>query len=139
MSAREKLIAKIEAQGAPSSDNEVVVSLEDFFNGNEDPGSIGCNLGDEQPPIAEFYGVLKAIRSRQDVQDVLVRIYEYDDPSSWPYTDTVYIITSASTDQVESWVESLKPSEIYPEWMYGKPAAAPEPKAGMTPHSVWWD
>jgi hypothetical protein len=139
MGDREKLIAKIEAQGAPSSDNEVVVSLEDFFSGNEDLGSIGCNLGEEQPPISEFYRLLKAIRSKPEVQDVLVRIYEYDEPSSWPYTDTVYIITSAPTDQVEQWVAPLKPDAIYPEWMYGKPAAAPEPKAGMTPHSVWWD
>lgn len=42
----------------------------------------GSNLGDERPSIAEFYQVLKTIRSRSDVQDVLARIYGYDDPES---------------------------------------------------------
>lgn len=139
MGDRENLIAKIETQLSSVSDSEVVVSLEDFFTGNDDMGSIGCNLGDEQPAISEFYRVLKAIRSRPEVQDVIVRIYDYDDPSSWPYTDTVYILTSARTETVEEWVAPLKPDEIHPEWMYGKPAAAPEPKSGMTAYSVWWD
>ena len=70
---------------------------------------------------------------------MLVRIYDYDDPESWPYTDTVYVITSAATEQVEEWVMALKPDEIYSEWMYGKPAAAPEPMHGMVPYSLWWD
>jgi len=139
MGDRENLIAKIEAQRSLVSDSEVVVSLEDFFIGNDDLGSIGCNLGGEQPAISEFYRVLKVIRSKPEVQDVIVRIYEYDDASSWPYTDTVYIITCAPTEKVEEWVAPLKPDEIYPEWMYGKPATAPEPKSGMTSYSVWWD
>ncbi len=139
MGDRESLIAKIEAQRSSASDGEVIVSLEDFFTGNDDVGSIGCNLGGEQPAISEFYRVLKVIRSKPEVQDVLVRICEYDDPPSWPYTDTVHIITSAQIEKVEEWVVPLKPDEIYPEWMYGKPAAAPEPKSGMKSYSVWWD
>jgi hypothetical protein len=91
---------------------------------HEDLGSIGSNLGDKQPPISEFYGVLKAIRSKPEVQDVLVRIYAYDDPSSWPYTDAVYIIPSVPPKKVEEWVTPLKPDEVYQEWMYGKPSAA---------------
>lgn len=139
MGDRENLIATIEAQRASVSEGEVVVSLDDFFTGNDDLGSIGCNLGDEQPAISEFYRVLKVVRSKSEVQDVLVRIYQYDDPLSWPYTDTVYIITSAPAKKVEEWVAPLKPDEIYPQWMYGKPAAAPEPESGMTAYSVWWD
>jgi hypothetical protein len=73
------------------------------------------------------------------VQDVLVRIYDYDDPTSWPYTDTVYIISSAPLEDVKKWVSSLLPDEVYAQWMYGKPPAAPEVKLGMTPYSVWWD
>jgi hypothetical protein len=54
------------------------------------------------------------------MQDVLVRMCDYDGPSSWPYTDTVYNVTSATNDEVEEWVAPLKSSEIYHEWMYGK-------------------
>ena len=139
MTDREKLIAKIETQSSPDGVQEIVVSLEDFFTGNSDLGSIGCNLGPKQPPIAEFYRVLRDIRSKPNVQDVLVRIYDYKDPSSWPYTDTVYIISSASPDEVKQWVEPLLPDEVYGEWMYGKPSAAPDVKSGMVPYSVWWD
>lgn len=139
MGSREALIAKIEAQGAQSTDTEIAVSLEDFFQGNDDLGSIGCNLGDEQPPISQFFRILTKIRSKSEVQDVLVRIYEYDDPDSWPYADTVYIITSASLEQVKQWIYELQPGEVNPGWMYGRPAAAPKVLAGMTPYSVWWD
>ena len=139
MTDRDKLIAKIKAQTHPSELREIVVSLDDFFTGNSDPGSIGVNLGPDQRAIAEFHRVLRDIREKQNVQDVLVRIYEYDDPASWPYTDTVYIITSAPLTTVQEWVKPLLPDEVYAEWMYGKPPAAPEVQSGMTPYSVWWD
>ncbi len=139
MTNPERLIAKVEAQGAPTSDHEVVVSLEDFFDGNDDPGSIGANLGDKHPSIAEFYRILKDIRSKSEVQDVLVRVCEYDDPDAWAYTDAAYIISSATTDQIREWVSALIPDEVVDEWMYGKPDAAPEVQAGMTAYSLWWD
>jgi hypothetical protein len=134
---REQLVAKIAAQGVPPG--EAVVSLDDFFVGNDDRGSIGCNLGDQQPAISTFYDTLRAIRSKPEVQDVLVRIYEYDSPDAWPYTDTVYIITSATLEDVQRWVAPLKPDEVYAEWMYGAPPKAPSLRAGMIPYSVWWD
>jgi hypothetical protein len=139
MTDREKLIAKIMRQNPEGELREIVVSLEDFFTGNDDRGSIGPNLGEKQLPIAEFYRRLREIRSKPNVQDVLVRIYEYDDPTSWPYTDTVYIISSAPLEEVKKWVSPLLPDEVNSEWMYGKPPAAPEVKSGMIPYSVWWD
>jgi hypothetical protein len=84
-------------------------------------------------------GEQREIRAKREVQDVLVRIYDYDDPTSWPYTDTVYIISSAPLAKIEQWVSPLLPDEVHAEWMYGTPPAAPEVRAGMTPYSVWWD
>jgi hypothetical protein len=139
MTGRKKLIAKIVAQNPPGEVREIVVSLEDFFTGNDDRGSIGCNLGEKQPPIAEFHRRLREIRSKPNVQDVLVRIDDYDDPTSWPYSDTLYIITSAPLEEVKKWVSPLLPDEVHAKWIYGKPPAAPEVKPGMIPYSVWWD
>jgi hypothetical protein len=48
-----------------------------------------------------FYEVLRGIRTKPDVQNVLVRVCEYGDPNSWPYTDTVYILTSAQLSEVQ--------------------------------------
>lgn len=137
MTNRERLLAKITAQNAPPG--EIVVSLEDFFAGNNDPGSIGCNLGKNQPAISTFYQVLREIRAKPQVQDVLVRICEFDDPTSWPFTDTVYVLSSAPLDPVRLWMAPLKPDEVYAEWMYGAPPKAPRLAEGMTPYSAWWD
>jgi hypothetical protein len=137
MTARERLIAKIESQKARPGD--AVVSLDDFFVGNSDRGSIGCNLGKDQPALSVFYDTLRAIRAMREVQDVLVRICEYDAPDAWPYSDTVYILTSAALEDVQQWLAPLKPDEVYAGWMYGAPPKAPQLGAGMTPYSVWWD
>ena len=46
METRTKLIMKIKQQGDPNDPKEPdpIVSLEDFFEGNRDIGSIGCNI-----------------------------------------------------------------------------------------------
>jgi hypothetical protein len=157
--ARASLIAKIKAQpeypsiipkvgtaeefaAAMSEPQEPspVASLEDFFEGNRDEGSIGCNLS-EHPGIERFYEVLKEIRARDDVQDVLIEISqveeEFDD--MWPFSETVYIMTSADASEVKEWMEPLGPSEIFEGWGYGKPSAAPELKWGMVVRGAWWD
>lgn len=68
MDARTNLIAKIKAQGLPSADRPLpIVSLEDFFTGNNEYGSIGCNLADHPGPQL-FFKVLKEIRARSTVQ-----------------------------------------------------------------------
>jgi hypothetical protein len=81
---RERLLKKI-AQLGPV--RYPVVPLEDFFEGNSAPGSIGCNLRkSENPGIAGFFQALKEIRDRPDVQDVLVEIYEMpEDVTTWPF------------------------------------------------------
>ena len=137
MTERERLVEKIASQKLRPGD--IVVSLEDFFVGNNDRGSIGCNLGKKQPEISEFYNSLREIRSKPGVQDVLVRICEYDNPSAWPYTDTVYIITSTMFEEVQQWVAPLKPDEVYAGWMYGAPPKSPPLAPGMKAYSVWWD
>jgi hypothetical protein len=134
---RQRLVSKIASQNVRPG--EAVVSLEDFFVGNDDRGSIGCNLGKDQPAISVFYDTLRAIRANPEVQDVLVRIYEYDAANAWPYSDTIYILTSAALEDVQRWVASLKPDEVYAEWMYGAPPMAPQLGAGIIPYSVWWD
>ena len=135
--ARKRLIVEIDAQ--KPDEGEVAVPLDLFFEGNDDPGSIGCNLGDEQPAIQEFYRVLSSLRQKPEVQDVLVRIFAVDDDSTWPYADTVYVISSLSQGEIEDALAPLKFDEVVAEWMYGKPVASPDPKPGFIPYSVWWD
>src|SRR5687768_394930 len=76
-----------------------VVSIEQFFNGNEDTYSIAANL-EPHPPLSFFRATLEKIRQREDVADVLVEIYDIEEAEfsndSWPYSERVYVITSTS-------------------------------------------
>lgn len=136
--ARRRLIDEVSAQQRAGL-SEIAVPLDLFFDGNDDLGSIGCNLGNEQPAIAEFHQTLAALRRRPEVQDIMVRICAVDDDESWPFADTVYVISSLSQDDIERALANLRFDEVVAKWMYGRPPVAPEPKPGFTPYSVWWD
>jgi hypothetical protein len=116
------------------------MSLEDFFTGNNDFGSIGCNLADHPGPQS-FFRTLKEIRDRPTVQDVLVEINEVmeEDPQTWPFSDRVYILTSASREDVKDWVAKLEPDEVELGWNNDLPANAPVLQKGMKAYAVWWD
>jgi hypothetical protein len=135
---RAALIDRILALRAPA-DTMPVVSVEAFFDGNDDPGSIGCNLP-EHPGAQRFYSILSAIRARSDVQDVLVGIYEIvEDETCWPFADTIYILTRAQASAVQEWLAELQPDEVTKGFPYGSPPGAPPLAPGMTPIRAWWD
>src|SRR5207247_1928777 len=121
LAKRNKLIAKIVAQYDAGAGAEVlpVVSLEDFFDGNWDEHSLAPNMvGYGRPPLRECYDILREIRGRPEVQDVLVAIHESpdaDDPEDfeiWPDSDTVYVLTSATRENVAQWAGRLKPDDV---------------------------
>jgi len=116
-----------------------VVSLEAFFDGNDDLGSIGCNLPDH-PGVQRFNEILAAIRSRPEVQDVLVGIYEIvEDDTTWPFAETVYVLTTASSSTVQEWTAELEPDEVTAGFLDAEPPGTPPLRPGMTPVRVWWD
>src|SRR5438128_350946 len=57
-----------------------LLSLEEFFEGNDDYSSIGCNLYPDQPAPSEFYSIFRSIRERPDVADVLVEVNQHEVP-----------------------------------------------------------
>lgn len=136
MSKKDRLVHKIFSTGYPA--NEIVVSLEDFFNGNNDRASIGPNIHIDQPSPQEFYQKLSELKRSLKVEDVLIRIQDVEE-LDWPFSDTVYIITKFSKEELFKELIELKPDEIYEEWMYGKPINAPEIKKGYSIFSIWWD
>ena len=98
---REARVALVREASRDAPDHVIpAVTLEAFFNGNRDPASIGCNL-DPHPRISRFREVLLEIRQRSGVQDVLVGVHNVSDPDSWPFSETVYVLTSAAGSEVE--------------------------------------
>jgi hypothetical protein len=137
---RRELIRKVQAQGLPSSEAPLpVVSLEDFFLGNSDCGSIGCNLSNNPGPQV-FFKSLKAVRDDDSVQEILVEVNEIvEDAQTWPFADRVYLLSSAAIDQVRSWLMPLRPDEVSEGWANGIPPAAPALKPGVKVYAAWWD
>lgn len=143
MDNRAKLLTKIFEQGFRTPDwrheqPPPVVTLEEFFEGNPDPYSIAVNLADH-PGLLFFYERLKAIRAREDVQDVFVNIYDLSDiifnrEGGWPYSENTHILTSAPEEAVQRWAEELLSDGAGEGWPYGESSIVPVPKPGFK----WW-
>ncbi len=89
----QRLNQEIERLGG--ADAYPVVSVDLFFEGNNDPASIGPNL-DPHPGIRTFERVLEEIRRRPEVSDVVVQIDEVIE-GEWPYASAVYVTTHGHT------------------------------------------
>lgn len=140
MSSRDRLVALITANGADSDKKSPIpfVSLEQFFEGNDDLGSIGPSLpGDVMP--SEFFSAFSHVRARPDVADVYVEILEHDDPQRWPYCDTIWVVTSATPQDVRLWLPArLPPTGIMYGFSCSRPEASKIPR-GMRALGLYYD
>lgn len=145
MGKREELIHKI-IPLLESGDILPLVSLEDFFEGNEDRYSIATNLGDtKHPGIPAIHKVLESIRARSDVQDVLLEVQDCpfpdqaQDSDEWPTSNTFFILTAASLDVVKDLVRPLHTDLVHEGWNVQGRVKTPSLDQGMRPVRVWWD
>ena len=68
------------------------VAVAEFFDGNDDLGSMGCNLH-PRPGIDVLRGVLTGLLGRPDVQAVHAQISELDPGEEcWPFADRVLVV-----------------------------------------------
>jgi hypothetical protein len=145
---RQELIERIQALG---EDANPVVPLDLFFEGNEEEASFAPNLW-PHPGIPKVYSVLRSIRERDDVDDVVVQIDEVLPDPDWPYASAVYVLTSATAEQVHEWASAIEPdepgaadSENYGWLEYGgrdrstAPPGAPPIPDGCRPVILFWD
>lgn len=87
-----------------------LVTLEEFFDGNDDPGSIGYNLSADNVP-EQLYAVARDILGRPEVHAVLVEVKDWENEPGWPSADTLHVITTADPDTLQSWF----PDELAPD------------------------
>lgn len=139
MTPLDRITERVNRLGHPDEPDtpRPLLTVDEFFDGNAEVGSIGCNL-DSAPTPDEFHALFRTIAQRQDVLDIRVQITAFDVPE-WPFSDTVYIMTSAAPDEVATWFpEHLKPDET---WMgFGDQSferyQIPD---GVQPVACWWD
>jgi hypothetical protein len=115
-----------------------VVSVERFFDGNDDLGSIGCNLM-EHPGIDAFRDALTGLLRRSDVQAVYAQISELDPGDGcWPFTDTIFVVGTISPDELRGILSSLEPDEVGSGEQFGIPALIQQ-KHQAPVLAAWWD
>ncbi len=130
------LVPRIEELGFPAK--EVVLTLDEFFAGNEEASSIGVNLSSPPPP-EEFHRVLKALIDRGDAERILVRVNDIQDPADWFYSDAIHVIGTIGREALADAVAQLHPDEVYEGWMYGVPVNADPVTEGLRVYTLWWD
>jgi hypothetical protein len=73
------------------------------------------------------------------VVDVRVQITMFDD-SRWPYSDTVWVITTADPEDVKSWFEEfMAPDECWDGWRKDGNVEPIEVPPAFHPVACWWD
>ena len=132
---RDELIQRIQAQ-PEHEEGRALVTIAEFFDGNDDLGSIGCNLTDH-PGLDHFRQVLDNIASRPDVEQVWLQIYDLEE-GDWPFSENVLIVGTAPASHIEELSESLQPSEVSELQMDWTPSRAPD-LSGRRYINLWWD
>lgn len=132
-SKKKALVESLSTQAEP-----YVVSIKRFFDGNNDMGSIGCNLI-QHPGIDRFRNILTDLLRRDDVEAVFAQISELDPgEGSWPFSDTVLVVGEISPDELRKIVSPLEPDEIGAGEEYGAPHEFLK-KYHSPVYAVWWD
>jgi hypothetical protein len=134
--ALHELLKKISELGFQA--NEIAVPLKLYFEGNSVVGSIVPNAYPDPVDPRDLYKDLSALMETGTVQDILVRICDVEG-EDWPYTDSIYILTSMSAAELSERLSKYAPDEIQEGWMYGEPRGVPELKDNYKAFTVWWD
>ena len=136
------LIGRIESLGFRTG-SEAVVSLDEFFTGNPEHFCNLCVNNVDLPTTQQVQQALAEIKAKANVQDVLIRIVEIDDPlmsdGCWVGSDTVYTLAGASLESVAEWFAPLRPSEVTEDGDLAGFAGAPELESGERVFVAWWD
>ncbi|HYC44603.1 MAG TPA: hypothetical protein VED01_03865 [Burkholderiales bacterium] len=130
---RTQLKARLSREPEPQ-----VVPIEVFFDGNDDVGSIGCNLI-EHPGIDTFREAFARVAKRSDVVVIYAQIAEFDPGDDyWPFTDTVFVVGSISADELAHELALLKPDEVSSAEDFGIPEALAQ-RHNEPILAAWWD
>lgn len=92
------------------------VEIEQFFDGNDDLGSIWCNLDEPPEDMSQVSEFLHSIRSRSDVHGLRILVTQFDGgEDEWPFSDAILVVTEASTTEVQGWFNQFPPNEVFIE------------------------
>jgi hypothetical protein len=127
------LKAELTAQAEPQ-----VVAIDRFFDGNDDLGSIGCNLV-PHPGIPRFRTVLTGLLARSDVEAVYAQVSELDPGDGcWPFAETVLVVGSVPADELRTTVGELQPDKVGAAEVFEVPPVVADRHRSPV-LIIWWD
>lgn len=135
LAKRDALLPLIRSQ-PEHKDGLALVTVTEFFDGNDNLGSIGCNLP-EHPGLDHFQRVLNDIGGRPDVEQVWMQIYDLEE-GDWPFSENVLIVGKVTASEIHRLSESLQPSEVSEVQMDWSPSRT-KPLTGRNYINLWWD
>ncbi len=144
MQEREHLLDKIQMLIEENDGELPLVTLDDFFQGNTDDGSLGTGTRKKDDlHISEIYKKLKQIEKLPNVCTVLVEIHDdwemsINNAEIWPASESIYIYTMAPIKVVRQWIIGL-PCEAYEGWIDSMPLSAPSVPPGYFVYTLRWN
>jgi len=133
---KEELLKRIDTLGFPQT--EVILTFEEFFEGNECETSIGVNIA-RKPSITVFCDTFKKLLNDNLADKILVRVVDIEDPEEWIFSDTVYVIGDINIAQLEDRIKKLSPDDINEGWIYGEPVNVGEYDKSKKIYTIFWD
>ena len=115
---RDVLVKKYDLLNFPNLSNPVFLTLDEFFDGNNDDASIAPNL-DTKLNVSEYYKSLKNIENDTriigafaELKDVMIYENNRLNDNEWFYTDIIYFVGDISKEEVAEKVKDLQPDEV---------------------------
>lgn len=141
---RDALVLKYDLLNFPNYTTPIFLTLDEFFNGNNDDASIAPNL-DTKLKVSEYYKTLKNIENDKDIQGAYaelkdVMIYENNqlNDNEWFYTDVIYFIGELTKEEIAKRVKKLQPDEV--EYIVDERLSGLSKEyKGKKIVYVWWD
>ncbi len=142
LAARQSLMEWIDSFSG-SFESEIAVPLQMYFAGNDEEhcsltvNTVGC------PSSEHVHQSLKTLLEYSDTHDVLIRFTDYDDATIdddvWVSSDTAWVVTKASPEQIEDRIGHLQPSTVHEQTIDSSFLNFPEVPSGYKVVAVWWD
>jgi len=104
---RNQLVARLVDEPEPR-----LVPIAEYFDGNDDPASIGCNLA-EHPGVEAFRSMFAELAKRPDVAAIYAQIAELEPGEEhWPFTDTIFVVGTIKLTELAKLLKPLAPDEV---------------------------
>jgi hypothetical protein len=131
------LLKELRAVGEGGTAEGASAPARQFLDGNEDEGSIGCNL-EEHPGMGASRAFVAALDARPAVSATVVMIHEDMGDDEFPFTDAILVRTSMPPATLKKLAAKLTPDDVFP-LDHEVSAQLPPAGAGERWLSVWWD